>query len=503
VLPRLACLTALALALRLWGIAFGLPYIYTFDEPTSIGEALGLIHGTTDALSFANPPLYKYILVGLFGSLVGFQRLAEVGDTPLYLIARATSAVLGALTVPVVYWLAWLLRGRQAGLIAAGLAAATYLLTRESHFGVNDALATLCATAALAASVRVACRGTRRDYLMAGVGLGLAFAAKYQAAAILVPLMLAHVQHGRRRRDLDMLLALGAALVTAIVAFPQLVTETRRVVADVYVFLMLPSRLGFEGLDRSGAYVFYFFKSFGLGIGWPMLALAGVGIALAAVRREWPLLVVASLPVCLYVVMGSSHMYVARFMLPGLTALIVLTAVVLSDLARPAPGIAVVLVGLALAGTLPSTLRFDTLLTRPDTRTEARTWLHAHVPAGAHVIADPPSIGPPLDKLGLDLVSLGHAMYDGALADYRAQGIEYIVTSSYSAEAPNLDPNRDAHRREFYASLRRDADQLVEFAPYRGSEPEFVYDRVYGPFDSLDQFEQPGPTIAVFRLAPE
>jgi hypothetical protein len=298
-----------------------------------------------------------------------------------------------------------------------------------------------------------------------------------------------------------MLHALGVALVTAVVAFPPLVTEARRVVADVYVFLMLPSRLGFEGLDRAGAYIFYL-KSFGWGIGWPMLALACVGIARAAVRRDWPLLVVASLPVCLYVVMGSSHMYVARFMLPGLPALIVLTAVVLNDIAKPAPGVAVVLAGLILAWTLPNTLRFDTLLTRPDTRTEARAWIQTHLPAGARVVADPPAIGPPLEKLPVEIVSPRHALYDAEVDDYRAQGIDYIVTSSYSAEAPNLDPNRDAHRREFYDSLRRHAEQVAEFRPYSGAEPEFVYDRIYGPFDSLDQFEQPGPTITVFRLNP-
>lgn len=165
-------------------------HIYTFDEPTSIAEALGLIRGTTDALSFANPSLYKYLLAVLFTGIVGPQRLAETDPSLLFLIARATSAVMGAATVAVIYYLARRLRGDHAGLIAAVLAAVAYPLARESHFGVNDALATLCATAALAACVGVAYRGTRSDYLAAGGLLGLAFAAKYQAAAVLVPFAL-------------------------------------------------------------------------------------------------------------------------------------------------------------------------------------------------------------------------------------------------------------------------------------------------------------------------
>lgn len=191
---RLACLVAIAAAVRLWGIAFGLPCIYSFDEQTSIGEALGLVRGATDALSFANPPLYKYLLVGVFDAIVGQTRLTDVDPTLLYLIARGASAVLGTATVGVVYWMGRLLRGPQTGLIAAGLTAVTYLLVRESHFAVNDALATLCSTIALAGCLRVACRGTRGDYALAGAALGLAFAAKYQAVAVLVPLVLAHVQ---------------------------------------------------------------------------------------------------------------------------------------------------------------------------------------------------------------------------------------------------------------------------------------------------------------------
>src|SRR5438045_8194278 len=113
---RLGCVLAFALALRLWGISFGLPYTFHPDELRDVGEALRLAGGQTDALSFGNPALYQYILVGVFWAIVGQERLADADSSVLYLAARITSAVLGSLTVLAVYWMARQVRGPRAGL---------------------------------------------------------------------------------------------------------------------------------------------------------------------------------------------------------------------------------------------------------------------------------------------------------------------------------------------------------------------------------------------------
>lgn len=518
----LGCLVAFGLALRVWGIGFGLPYVYHPDEPVHVGQAVGLLRGQTDALSFANPPLYKYLLAGVFAASIGPDRLVAVDPSLLYLAARATSAGLGALTVLAAYWLAWLLRGRRAGLLGAGLAAVTYLLVRESHFAVNDALATLCTTLALAGCVRVARRGARADYAMAGAALGLAAAAKYQAAAVGVPLLLAHAaahwqasapgRQSGRGRHVDLFLGLVVALLVMLAAFPPLLTETRRVLGDVWVEIVLPSRLGWEGLDPAGGYVYYL-KVLEVGVGWPILMLAAIGVAGALVRREWPALVVASLPLGMYAVMGDSRIYFARYLLPAVPALVALAAIALDDLARPgrlppvrravASRLPLALALLAVGWTLPESLRFDVLLSRVDTRSTARAWIEQHLPAGARVMVEPAFGNPPLSNLPLAVVSpAGRALADGTLDEYRAQGVQYIISSSFVADAPNLDLARDQRRRAFYASLPSQAEELIEVRPSRGAEPPFVYDRIYGPFDALFDFDQPGPTIRVYRLLP-
>lgn len=122
-------------------------------------------------------------------------------------------------------------------------------------------------------------------------------------------------------------------MAAALLTFPSLVFEPGRVVHDVNIHLYQPGRHGYDGLDRSGGYVF-FLKTLALGTGWPVIVLAAAAIAGAVVRRNRRLLVVASVPVCLYAAMGHQRMYFARFILPTLPALLVLAAAFLDGVVR-------------------------------------------------------------------------------------------------------------------------------------------------------------------------
>src|SRR5262249_34886011 len=171
--------------------------------------------------------------------------------------------------------------------------------------------------------------------------------------------------------------------------------------------LYRPGQLGYDGLDPAGGYVYYL-KVLGWGLGWPILVFASAGLLLALARRDRPLLVVASFPVALYAVKGYERMYFARFILPALPALLVLAAVAVVSLVEwlarrlgpargraPAcaagrvAGPALLLAALVLgAPPLLASARFDAILTREDTRTQAAHWIGANLPAGARVVVD-------------------------------------------------------------------------------------------------------------------
>jgi Dolichyl-phosphate-mannose-protein mannosyltransferase len=505
-----------ALGLRAWGIGFGLPELYHPDEPAYVLQALAVGRGLPDGLTFANPPLFKYVLLAEYAGDYALERVAgrirsqqdfvdefRADPSRLYLIARLTSAIFGAFTALAGLALGAAVAGRRAGVIAGSLTAVAYLLTRDAHFGVNDALVTLLVTLGLVFCVRVLREGSRADYLLAGGLAGLAFAAKYHGIALLLPLGLAHVwRPAAERRASNLGAALIACVVTAVAAFPSLVTETDRVVRDVYLHLYLDAVGGYDGLDPNGGYALYA-RALVIGLGWPLLAGAAVGLGMGIVARNRPMLVVASLPIGLLAVLGAQQLYFARFLLPALPAIVVTASAALDRVFALHPFVGLAAVVAVGTPSLVDVARLDSLLMREDTRTLARDWIATNLPAGALLAVDSTPLGPPVPAAGPQrvLVADESALFDLTVADYRARGVEYVVVSSFTSEVRAIDATREARRQAFYAALPREASVVGQFRAYAGErEPPFVYDQIYGPFNALDELERPGPTVTVYHL---
>jgi hypothetical protein len=492
-----------ALGARLWGIGFGLPQLYHPDEPAYVLQALAVGRGLPDGLTFANPPLFKYLLLAeyaatyaadrAFGHATSTAQFVEqfrADPSRLYLIARGTSAILGALTALAAAWLGTAVGGKRVGFVSGALCAVAYLLVRDAHFGTDDMLVTLLVTLGLVACVRVATSGERKDYLLAGALAGLAFAAKYDGIALLAPLVLAHVVGCKRAYLRNLGFALAVCIVAAVVAFPSLILEPGRVLNDIYVHLYLEASSGYDGLDASGGYSFYA-HTLATALGWPLLIAALVGVALSIWRRDRVSLVVASLPVAMLAVLGSQQLYFARFALPTLPALIVEASLALDALFSWQVVLGAIATAIAALPNVVATGRFDALMAQTDTRTLAQQWL----PPDARYVADAPPLGPPLPQ-ALNVATDVSALYELSLDAYEARGAEYVVATSFGEQARAVDPAREAKRQAFNAELARQAP-MATFTP--GDVP-FAYDQIYGPYTDLDVLERPGPVITIYRL---
>src|ERR671915_2361202 len=173
----LALLLIFALLLRLWGNDHGLPYAYNSDENGHfVPRAIGIYGHEWNPDYFVNPPAFTYVLHVVFtvwfGGREGVSNVFATDPTEVFVVARATAAVLGTLAVWLLYLAGARLFDRRVGLLAAGLLAVGFLPVFYSHLALNDVptLAPLCLSLwGIAGVVRL---GRTRDYVLAGVGLG-------------------------------------------------------------------------------------------------------------------------------------------------------------------------------------------------------------------------------------------------------------------------------------------------------------------------------------------
>ena len=191
--PALAVVLAGGLGLRLWGVAQGLPYAYNADEADHfVPRAVAMFGHDLNPHYFANPPAFTYVLHYLFalayGGKAGVHHAFALHPADVYTLARVAAAVLGVAALWLLYATGARLFGRAVGLLAAAIEAVAFLPVFYAHLALNDVPTLAPLTLSLLGSAGVLSKGRRRDYLLAGVGLGLACATKYTAGIVLVPL---------------------------------------------------------------------------------------------------------------------------------------------------------------------------------------------------------------------------------------------------------------------------------------------------------------------------
>src|SRR5437899_688985 len=146
-------------------------------------------HGL-DPHYFSNPPGLTYLLHFLFalwfGGASGVAHAYAQHPEDVYVLARVATAVLGTAAVWLLYLVGARLFGRGVGLLAAAIEAVAFLPVFYAHLALNDVPALAPLTLSLLGSAGILRRGRALDYLIAGVGLGLACATKYTAGVVLL-----------------------------------------------------------------------------------------------------------------------------------------------------------------------------------------------------------------------------------------------------------------------------------------------------------------------------
>ena len=535
----LVSIVLFAFVLRVWGINFGLPYEYHVDEVQYVRQAASMGENGLEPAVWNNPPLFKYILLAEYGAAYVIGRVLNIYSSTamfgsihsadpslLYLLGRGTSALFGALTVLLLGAAGKQFFNNRVGLLAAWFLATSFSHVRDSHFAVNDIFVTFLSTLVLFFSLKIYEQGKLKWYVLGGVALGLGFAAKYTAVFSAISIILAHFLsrdiHIRPVSELRLsrlVISFVSTVGAALVASPYFLLTPAKVLNDIYTHLFLAGKLGFDGwqIDPSGGYLFYL-KSLAWGLGYGILLLSLLGLVVGILQRSRRALIILSLPVLLYILMGRQQMYFARFMMPAIPPMLLWSANMLDEAVKywivvNKRNVSLAFVTLVVTlQPLVSSIRLDALLEKEDTRTLAKTWIESNIPDGSKIALDRPFHGPPLSSYEHSVPNSTHSynvlivggvgLHTKPVDWYKKNGFEYLISSSFIYDIPLIWKEDQALKNNFYSSLEEEYTLIQVIGP--SSSPSvlpFIFDEIYAPAISLWDRQHPGPVLRIYKLS--
>ena len=515
----LVCVLLLALALRVWGITWGLPtathyFSYHVDETVVLEFASVTMnvfagHLLPHFYNYGSLQLYLVCFANTGAALFGGVEIvprAFAGWYPqwakMYLVGRCLTVGMGVGTVWATYAVGARLWGRRAGFAAALLLAVTPLHVQHSHFLTVDVPATLWVMLSLLWSVRLATNDPKplRAALLAGIFAGLAAATKYNMALVLLPLLAGCIARSRgaacrapaplssaRTASVQGGACAGVGLLSGVLAFfvgcPGAVLESRIFLRDVRFEAIHVQNVNDPTFRNTGdGFVYHITHSLDAGMGLPLLILALVSAGYALYRRQRGDTLLAAFALPYYVLISLAAVRYARYTIPLLPILALWTGRMLADGSRLKGGPASLAAAtgvIVFLATLVSSITLVTVMAGTDTRDQALRWLNTNA-------ASPQRIGFPVQPwFGTAPVSpyftlpgagdwqdftppgikqrIVYSGTDWDLSALQAQKPDVVVLSEYDYD----DPLRlhDPAAAAYLIALNRDYTLAAGFAP--------------------------------------
>lgn len=520
--------------LRVWNNDYGLPYVYNVDEGSHFtSRAIGFFGGDWDPGYYQNPTLFTYLAhialrlrfghLNPFGDFDAVVRDFRLDPTEIYVVTRSVAAVLGALGIVAVWWVARRLWDDAAGVAAAAVIAFGFLPVTYSRIAVTDVGTLAPVAVALWAAVRAREDDRLVHWLVGGAAAGLAIGFKYTAGLVLVPLAIAAVavSVSRRRPPWAALGALAACLLAFGLTNPYFFLELDD--ARRQLSAQAETAGDFGKVGHEGSAVGYYLGSLTWAIGWVAALAAAAGAVLLARRDRLRAVVLLAFPVALFLYLSVQARFFSRWLLPAYPALAMLAGYAVARAAEavprrvPAPAAVAVAVALLVAQPLAADVRTGRLLGREDTRNIARAQLVERFPSSLRVVIEPAVPARWYRRAGVGglrgrkafvrgfakhqaetRVQYPALLHPGLIDNYRSRGFCLVMTMSViRGRAVNAGLRRAL---AYYDRLEREGDIVMRVSPYRaGAEPvRFSFDHSYTYYPRA--FERPGPEVAVYRL---
>ncbi len=396
----------LALAIRLVGISWGLPgkidinpdeNAYVISNVSKILQNIAdiLHHKAPFSLSaldpgFLNYPAFLMYLTGIVymaGIKIGLLAPA-VGD--LYLAGRMVSAFFGAATaIVVVNIVSELGGGRVSSFISGLFMALCPQHVWDSHVAVTDVLMTFWISLTIFASLRLMRSGRYKDYIVAGVCLGLAIGSKYTAAFTVVAVIAASF--------ISFLPFVDTLKRLFVAAFSTVISFFLVAPFSLIRFSDLVKAMAYENKHTHGfhygfsfpapgwqyhKYIYQLFAAWPFSLGFALYAACVIGFFVSFFRPNKGLIVLLSFFMFFFLITGSWSLTPLRYYLPVLMVLIILSGFTFGKWIEQETNTtvrwgSVFFVGMVTCYTVLFTWQ-TTVRFKNDTRIQATDWLHRY-----------------------------------------------------------------------------------------------------------------------------
>ena len=334
----LLCIVIAGMLLRFWGLSHDLHEnnIYHPDTPKQVRATERFLNGNYyyhigildyDAYPYFNPHLVEYICRAAGVAKATACNIVNVPftiNTPdmitLFWITRILNALLATALILLVFQIGKENFGVKSGLLAALLTALSPVDMIACHFAGAETTACFFTVLALLFAFRIYRNGLYRDYLLAGICTAFAFATKYHAAIVIVPILLAHGLRTKSLRSVlggasirRLLLLTLAGIAACFLAIPTLADNFAESVRDIAnFFAQISSGRGMSTDTRSSHALVKFLYSMKRNIPilvtivGPLVFFAVLAELFDTIRRRNPLkLILFALP-CVYFLIGVS-----------------------------------------------------------------------------------------------------------------------------------------------------------------------------------------------------
>lgn len=566
-IPILSILN-LALLLRLWGIAFGLPQAQIGDEWALVYATFYTGANTLKPLRYQYGALIPYILLLEYGAYYIFGFLSGSFSSPndlfakfvhdpseLILLGRVTMAIVGVLTVWLTYFIGKTFYTKHIGLMAAFFLSIAFLAVKESHYLKEGNLSTFFSLGCYYFILKIVQKAKPRDYVAAGITLGLGIGAKFESLLMLPIFFLGHLLVNRRIEIKKLAYFMVGFISFTLLTFPMLLIDLNAYLALFQrEFTLTMTRYPLHLLGKP---IWWWFLNVHLpqGLGIPLFVVSILGFIISFIKSilNKNYLFLPLLPVVFLATIDFwQQFHFARYAILTLPFYMLGAAVFIDWIAayiknRQLRYFFVGLVVITLSWvSINRVVKFNTLILQPDTRYSSKEWIEANIPSGSSILVETAlkpeyaanlNVPLTLDEQSInDRIQTAHAYgypatYLNALrqvnkntigykiiptqrvnlvrdlmsdistpindASYWAEKkVEYLVLSSW-ASLPDVN-------REFKKSILDNYELIKEFSPHPefSDDPHFVQ-MDYQILDKINIFDSQllfGPNIMIYRL---